>query len=349
MKHLSMLTTALVFSAITLSGIASEKGNAYVSNQDGGVTVIDLENMEATSNIDIQAKSPRGIAITADGKYLITANKDDDNISVIDRASGQLIKHIAVGKNPEFVRVYKDLVFVSTEPSSTGGPPPKPGEAAKTDDDDDKVPAIIAVIDLKKGKKVRQIVGGPETEGVEFSKDGKKIIITNEADNTITIHNFATGKLIKTISTKEYGDRPRGMKVSPDGSYYVATLEYGNKFIVLDKKFNVIRTVETGQAPYGVSFDKKGERIFVATSKEKALQVFDAKTFEKIKDISTGNRCWHFSFTPDDKQILLACGKSQAVMVIDTETLEKTKEIGDKEMPWGVVTYPKSMGSLDQP
>ena len=349
MKHISLLAAALIFSATSISSVAGEKGNAYVSNQDGGVTVIDLDNMEATSNIDIQAKSPRGIAVTPDGKFLITANKDDDNISVIDRANGQLVKHIAVGKNPEFVRVYKSFVFVSTEPSSKGGPPPKPGEAVKEDDDDDKVPAIIAVVDLKKGKKVREIVGGPETEGVEFSKDGKKIIITNEADNTITIHNFATGKLIKTISTKEYGDRPRGIKVSPDGNYYVATLEYGNKFMVLDKKFNVTRTVETGQAPYGISFDRKGERIFIATSKEKALQVFDAKTFEKIKDISTGNRCWHFSFTPDDKQILLACGKSQAVMVIDTETLEKTKEIGDKEMPWGVVTYPKSMGSLDQP
>ena len=346
MKHLSLLIAALIFASTSLAG---DKGNAYVSNQDGGVTVIVLESMDATSYIDIQAKSPRGIAITVDGKLLITANKDDDNISVIDRATGQLIKHIAVGKNPEFVRVYKGFVFVSTEPSSKGGPPPKPGEAVKEDDDDDKVPAIIAVVDLKKGKKVREIVGGPETEGVEFSKDGKKIIITNEADNTITIHNFATGKLLKTISTKEYGDRPRGIKASPDGSYYVATLEYGNKFMVLDKKFNVTRTVETGQAPYGISFDRKGERIFIATSKEKALQVFNAKTFEKIKDISTGNRCWHFSFTPDDKQILLACGKSQAVMVIDTETLEKTKEIADKEMPWGVVTYPKSMGSLDQP
>ena len=349
MKHISLLAAALIFSATSISSIAGEKGNAYVSNQDGGVTVIDLDSMEATSNIDIQAKSPRGIAVTPDGKFLITANKDDDNISVIDRATGQLVKHIAVGKNPEFVRVYKGFVFVSTEPSSKGGPPPKPGEVVKEDDDDDKVPAIIAVVDLKKGKKVREIVGGPETEGVEFSKDGKKLIITNEADNTITIHKFATGKLIKTISTKEYGDRPRGIKVSPDGTYYVTTLEYGNKFMVLDKKFNVTRTVETGQAPYGISFDRKGERIFIATSKEKALQVFDAKTFEKIKDISTGNRCWHFSFTPDDKQILLACGKSQAVMVIDTETLEKTKEIGDKEMPWGVVTYPKSMGSLDQP
>ncbi len=349
MKHLSLLSAALIFSAVSLSSLAGDKGNAYVSNQDGGVTVVDLESMEIVSNIDIQAKSPRGIAVTADGKFLITANKDDDNISVIDRASGQLIKHIAVGKNPEFVRVHKGFVFVSTEPSSKGGPPPKPGEAAKEEDDDDKVPAIIAVVDLKKGKKVREIVGGPETEGVEFSKDGKKLIITNEADNTITIHNFATGKLLKTISTKEYGDRPRGIKVSPDGTYYVATLEYGNKFMVLDKKFNVTRTVETGQAPYGISFDRKGERIFIASSKEKALQVFDAKSFEKIKDISTGNRCWHFSFTPDDKQILLACGKSQALMVIDTETLEKTKEIADKEMPWGVVTYPKSMGSLDQP
>ena len=346
MKHLTLLLAALICSATSFAG---EKGNAYVSNQDGGVTVIDLDRMEAVSNIDIQAKSPRGIAVTPDGKYLITANKDDDNISVIDRVSGQLIRHIAVGKNPEFVRVYKNLVFVSTEPSSKGGPPPKPGEAVKEDSDDDKAPAIIAVVDLNKGKKIRQIVGGPETEGVEFSKDGKKIIITNEADNTITIHNFATGKLLKTISTKEFGDRPRGVKVSPDGTYYVVTLEYGNKFMVLDKSFKVTRTVDTGLAPYGVSFDRKGERIFIASSKEKALQVYDAKTFEKIKDISTGNRCWHFSFTPDDKQILLACGKSQALMVIDTESLEKTKEISDTEMPWGVVTYPKSMGSLDQP
>jgi YVTN family beta-propeller protein len=349
MKKTNMLLGLFLGLLSTLT-YAGERGNAYVSNQDGGITVIDLDTLEATGNIDIQAKSPRGIGVTEDGKYLITANKDDDNISVIDRVSGNLIKHIKVGKNPEFVRVHKGFVFVSTEPSSKGGPPPKPGEAAKEDDDDDeKIPARIAVVDLKKGKKIREIVGGPETEGIEFSKDGKKLIITNEADNTITVHNLATGKLLKSISTKEYGDRPRGIKVSPDGTYYVSTLEYGNKFIVLDKNFKVMRTVETGQSPYGISFDRNGDRIYVASSKEKAMQVYDAKTFEKIKDIPTGNRCWHFSFTPDDKEILLACGKSDAVMVIDVEKLEKTKAIADKEMPWGVITYPKSMGSLDKP
>ena len=93
----------------------------------------------------------------------------------------------------------------------------------------------------------------------------------------------------------------------------------------------------------------EGKRIFVAVNKEKALQVFDATTFDKIKDIPTGERCWHFSFTPDDQQLLLACGKSNEIVVIDANKLEVTTRIQDNEMPWGIVTYPKSMGSVDQP
>ena len=150
------------------------------------------------------------------------------------------------------------------------------------------------------------------------------------------------------IRDSDYGDRPRGIKVSPDGKTYLATLEYGNKFLVMDKKFKVLRTVDTGATPYGISYDRKGERIFVAANKAKTLEVYNAKTYEKIKDIPTGNRCWHFSFTPDDKEILLACGKSDAVMVIDTDKLEVTQQIENKKLPWGVVTYPKSMGSLDK-
>jgi YVTN family beta-propeller protein len=77
------------------------------------------------------------------------------------------------------------------------------------------------------------------------------------------------------------------------------------------------------------------------------LQVFDAKSFEKIKEVPTGNRCWHFSFTPDNKNVLLACGKSDAVFVIDADKLEVTNQVEVKNMPWGVVTFPKAMGSLE--
>ena len=329
----------------------TSNGFAYVTSQKSntaGVSVIDLATMEVVKTFDLKAEGPRGLGITDDGSKLIVATRENSSISVMDTATGELLQQIEVGKNPEFVRVRGNFVFISSEPSAVGGPPPKPGAAEEEDDDDDeKVPARIAIVDLAKGEKIREIVGGPETEGIEFSADGKEMVITNEADNTITVHNIETGELIKTILTHQYGDRPRGIKISPDGQTYVATLEYGNKFMVLDKNFNFLRTVDTGKVPYGVSFDASGEYIYVAANKEKALQVFDAKSYEKVKDIPIGDRCWHFSFTPDDKQLLLACGKSDAIFVIDTEKQTVTKEIPVTDMPWGVVTYPKSMGSLD--
>lgn len=331
--------------------IAGNKGVAYVSNQDGGVTVIDLETMEAKAEMDIGAKGPRGIGVTADGKWLVTANKDDSNISIVDISGVVAPKLINIGKNPEFVRILGDRAFVTYEPSSSGGPPvQKTADAAKNDgDDEEKIPGHIAIVDLKQGKVIKDIVGKPETEGLEFTKNGKKLIVTNESDNSITIHDIKSGRLLKSVSVGKYGERPRGIKVSPDGKTYLVTLELSDKILVLNEKFKVVKEVITGKTPYGVSFDREGKRIFVAANKEKALQVFDAKTYEKIKDIPTGERCWHFSFTPDDQQIMLVCGKSNEVVVIDANKLEVTKRIAGKGMPWGIVTYPKSMGSIDRP
>jgi YVTN family beta-propeller protein len=325
------------------------KGVAYVTSQDAGVSVIDLATMKIIKTFDVKAIAPRGLGVTDDGKRLIVATRENESISIIDTATGEVTQQIHVGKNPEFVRINGEFAYISSEPSAKGGPPPKPGTKPEEeeDDDDDAVPAKIAVVDLTKGEKIREITGGPETEGIEFSADNSKLVITNEADNTVTVHDISSGELLKTIKTHEYGDRPRGIKVSPDGNTYLATLEYGNKFMVLDKDFNLLRTVPTGDTPYGIAFDKSGERIFVAANKSKTLEVYDAKTYKKIKEAPTGNRCWHFSFTPDNKQILLACGKSDEIIVYDAETLAQTGQIEVKGMPWGLVTYPKAMGSLD--
>jgi YVTN family beta-propeller protein len=338
----------LVIGFLAISNAYADAGKAYVTNQDGGVTVIDLATMEASGTLDIQASGPRGIGVTADGKWLVTANKDDNNISIVDTATGELVKQVAIGKNPEFVRVRGNLAYVTYEPSPTTGGAQKPAEpAAKEADDEDKLPGHIAIVDLKKGKVIKDIVGKPETEGLEFSKDGKKLIVTNESDDSITVHDLKTGKLLKNVPIGDLGKRPRGIKVSPDGRSYISTLEFSDELLIMDSNFKPVKTIPTGKSPYGVSYDREGKRIFIASSKEKALQVFDASTFDKIKDIPTGDRCWHFSFTPDDKNILLACGRSSEIVVIDTETLEVTKRIEDKQMPWGIVTFPKSMGSLD--
>jgi DNA-binding beta-propeller fold protein YncE len=335
---------------LPFASFAGSKGVAYVSNQEGAVTVIDLETMEIKGGIDIAAKGPRGIGVTTDGKWLVTANKDDGNISVVDTATGKLVKHIAIGKNPEFLRVRDYIAYVTFEPNFQPGAIPQQSSKEKKETDGEiKVPGHVAVVDLATGKVMVDIVGRPETEGVEISKDGNQIVVANESDNSLSVHDVKSGKLLKNISVSMYGERPRGIKLSPDGRIYVVTLEFSNKLLIFNDKFDLIKEVATGKTPYGVSFDLSGKRVFVAANRWKVLQVFDANTWETIKDIPTGDRCWHFSFTPDDQQILLACGKSNEILVIDANRLEVTKRINNDGLPWGIVTYPKSMGSLDQP
>ena len=354
-RFLVRLTAGSLLSLILSAAWAGDTGTAYVSNQDGDVTVIDLATMTTTGSIETGSGSPRGLGISGDGRFLVTANREGGNLSIIERASGKLLRQVPIGENPEFVRVRGQVAFVSFEPESEGGPPPAPGskealaiEKARAEDEDTE-PAQIAVVDLEQGKVIRNIVGGVETEGIEFSADGKNILITNEADQSISVHEIETGKLLKTVPTAKYGTRPRGIKRAPDGKTYLATLEYGNKVLVLDEHYEPVKTFDTGAVPYGIAFDRKGERLFVALARGKALQVFDAKTYAPIKEIPSGDRCWHFSFTPDDRQILLACGRSHEVVVIDATRLEVTKRISGKALPWGVVTWPKSVGSLDMP
>jgi len=118
---------------------------------------------------------------------------------------------------------------------------------------------------------------------------------------------------------------------------------------VLDAGFNVVKAVATGDTPYGVAFSRDGSRLYVALAKGKALQVFDAASHARLADYPIGDRCWHFSFTPDDRHILLACGRSNDVVVLDAASGATVKRIAGKQMPWGIVTYPKSAGSLDAP
>jgi YVTN family beta-propeller protein len=344
LKELALLGFGL---GLSVSAVADHHlGVAYVTNQDKGVSVISLENFSVIDTIDIEAKEPRGLGITDDGKLLITANREGGDVSVIDTATKKVVKHIPIGQNPEFVRVVGNFAYVSYEPSAKAGPPPKPGEK-EDDDDGPKLPAGIAVIDIKAMKVVKTIMSGPETEGIEFSHDGKSMLVTNEGDNTITVYNLKSGKLVSKIGTHKLGDRPRGIKKSPDGKNYVVSLEYGDKILLLDKKFKPVKTVDTAKGPYGIAFDKSGKRLLVAAFKAKELQVFNGQTLTLEKTVPIGDRCWHFTFTPDEKNLLIACGRSQEVLVLDGTTFEAVGHVKDLNLPWGIVAYPKAMGSLD--
>ena len=130
---------------------------AYITNERGGVSVLNLDDLSFGRSLDVGGEGPRGLGVTSDGRFLVTANKGTSDISVLDTGSGAVVRRIPVGKNVEFVRVYGDLAYVTYEPGGSGAPDAagkggkdsKPEKGGKgEDDDDDKVPAQIAVVDL---------------------------------------------------------------------------------------------------------------------------------------------------------------------------------------------------------
>ena len=103
-----MLTVGV---SLSMNANAADRGKAYVSNQDGGVSVIDLNTLTTTNTIDVKGEGPRGLAVTDDGKLLIVATRENGSVSVIDTATNEVLKQIAVGENPELYTILKQANY----------------------------------------------------------------------------------------------------------------------------------------------------------------------------------------------------------------------------------------------
>ena len=323
---------------------------AYVSEEDGGIVAIDLNSLKIVKRVHPKDTAPRGIGLTFDGKYLVTANKDTADASVFDTRGLRLIRRIPVGDNPEFVKLNPagTSLFISYEPGSTAGPPTEPA-AGEEDNDADEPPAQIMEFRTSDWSRVQSFVAGKETEGLEFSADGEQLIVANEAQDTLGVYDIATGKLQREINVGSYGKRPRGVKRSPQGNSYAVTMEGSGTLLSLDSNLNVIRSVATAAKPYGLAFDRQGTRIFVAAAAARKLQVYAADSLQLLGEAPLGQRCWHFTFTPDDSKLLLACGRSNNIFVIDARTYQPIRTIEGLHLPWGIVTYPRAFSSLGLP
>jgi YVTN family beta-propeller protein len=348
-----LLTVIIIAPAGRILGTDSPKvptNVAYVSEEDGGISEIDLSTLKVIRRVEPSDLSPRGLAVTFDGKYVITSNKNTSDGAVFSTPDLSLLRRIHIGQSPEFIKINPagDRLFATFEPTSEGGPPGAP-KAKNDSDDENGPPAQIASFHLGDWVPGPTSTAGQETESIEFSRDGKLMLVANESQETIGVFDEATGRHLRDVDLKTFGIRPRGVKVSPQGNEYAVTMEGSGTLLTMDPNFKLIKSVPTAAKPYGVAFDRAGKRIFVSAAQAGKLQVFSADSLQLLAEVPTGKRCWHFTFTPDDSKILLACGRSNNVVVIDASSYKPIGTIEGFKLPWGIVTYPRSYGSLGLP
>ena len=77
-------------------------------SQDGGVSIVDLATKKVSTTFDAQTKRSNRLKFTPDGKHVLISDLDSGDLVVIDAASHQIARRIALGKSPEGVLVDPD-------------------------------------------------------------------------------------------------------------------------------------------------------------------------------------------------------------------------------------------------
>lgn len=157
------------------------------------------------------ASSNSMLALSPDGKTLLTANRDNGTVTVVDVGRRTAVREIAVGQTPESV------AWVGAGPLAA---------AAVYKD------SKVVVFDAAKGQVVREIQTPVEPYGVVVARDGKLAYVTCEYPGVVCELDLQEGKLVREIPV---GPFVRGIAFTPDQSRLLVTHYYSGQVSAIDR------------------------------------------------------------------------------------------------------------------
>ncbi|MGN5477892.1 YncE family protein [Cupriavidus basilensis] len=115
-----MAASACLSVVPALQANAAGSGVAYVTNQGGGVTVLDTHTLKPIADI-VVGRDPRGLAVSPGWSLAAHRQPREFDVSVVDTGTRKEVRRIAIGKNVEFMRISPDgrRAFVTYEPRRT--------------------------------------------------------------------------------------------------------------------------------------------------------------------------------------------------------------------------------------
>lgn len=168
--------------------------------------------------------TPSGLAVTPDGKTLVLAERDDDQVALLDAATLARIATVKVGKHPFGVIV-----------DAEG----RRAYAADVESDD------VSVIDLAERRLVGTVRTGKRPYVVALARGLG--FVTDQYAGAVTVFRLDTLQPVKRISV---GDYPDGIEASADGRHvYAVNWESSTVSVIDSERLAVEREIGVGDGP----------------------------------------------------------------------------------------------------
>jgi YVTN family beta-propeller protein len=350
-EFFGFLIVILVFSLIT--GYSCRGSEKIARAGSGGVLIVANKSSDDVYFIDRlngevlrvlpTGREPHEVEVSDDGKIAVVCNYGDrehpgNTLSVYDIQAGQLVRTIDLGDHtrPHGMKWIKGTthMLVTTEGSQhllvvdidsgeiiqelPTGEPVSHMVAATPDFSRAFVSSIhtgnVVVFDLKKGEMTGRVFSGAGAEGIAMHPLGEEVWVTNRDENTISVIDTRTLKVIETIPS---GDFPIRAKFTPDGRYFLVSNARSGDIGVIEfsgrKKLASIKL--TPPVPEGIEEKRyfsefKGTTIpiglivpdnrwaYVANTRADAVSIIDLENMKIAGHFSAGSEPDGISFSP---------------------------------------------------
>jgi YVTN family beta-propeller protein len=229
-KYVSVIDTASrnIVAKITIPdtplGIAAAGRFIYVAGfYQPRLYKIDLATGTIAATVEVGA-SPSGVAVTPDGAMIVTADRDDNQISIIDAKTFARKGIVKVGTHPFGVTIDARGARAYT---------------ANVESND------VSVVDLAAGTLLGSVAVGKRPYAVALAKG--RGFSTDQYGGTVSVFDLATLQPVKRISV---GDYPEGIETSADGdSVYVVNWFSNEVWAINTETLKVTAKMPAGDGP----------------------------------------------------------------------------------------------------
>jgi YVTN family beta-propeller protein len=271
---------------VACSQKAEAKDNGFVTVPDDRLFVVDLKaNPPAVAATVTLGKSPSGLAISADGKLALVANRGDGTISVLSIAGKEV-------KVTDTVTIGAGADSVSAVAIAPDGKRALAVKAAVNK---------VAVLTIDGGKvsydKKDELPANYYPYNVAIVPDGKLALVANTGSggssdghaDTVSVIDLEA-KPIRVIDHVTVGDSPEGLVISPKGDIAVTVDARGSNrskdtwyyhpggavtVLKIDgKKVTNVGEATVGGLPEGAVFSADGSYLYVGNFMESDLSMF---------------------------------------------------------------------------
>ncbi len=202
-----------VAAEVTLDGgpigtaLDAARGRLFVSDwYNARLWVLDADTLKEQRVLETGA-APAGVALSRDGRWLATADRDADRVSLFDAETLELHHAVTVGTRPFGLRFGPGGgLFV--------------GNVGSND---------VSVVDPVAGTVTATIPVGERPYGVTFTRD--RAFVSNQYENTVSVIDLET---LTEMARVEVGEYPEGIDTTADEARIVVANWFDNTLSIID-------------------------------------------------------------------------------------------------------------------